>query len=123
MEQITAVSIRQRENQEIWAERIAACRNSRQSVKAWCRQNKIGCSTYYSWEKRLLGEASRQLKSVSSSVQAESESKACFTEIQVMADTGTTIAVIHGQHAVCEIQSGISAELLTALTKAMNDHA
>ena len=45
----------------LWADRISECRNSRLSVKAWCKENGICEQTYYKWQKRLFGIAkSRQ---------------------------------------------------------------
>ena len=36
-----------------WAERIAECRSSGMSVRAWCRENEISEKTYYYWQRRL----------------------------------------------------------------------
>ena len=44
----------------LWAERISACRSSGQSVKAWCRENRICEPTYYKWQRRLFGMAQAQ---------------------------------------------------------------
>ena len=38
---------------ELWAERIAECRSSGKSVRAWCRENEISEKTYYYWQRRL----------------------------------------------------------------------
>ena len=38
---------------ELWAERIAECRGSGKSVRAWCRENEISEKTYYYWQRRL----------------------------------------------------------------------
>ena len=38
---------------ELWAERIAECRSSGMSVRAWCRGNEISEKTYYYWQRRL----------------------------------------------------------------------
>ena len=38
----------------IWAERITECRNSGQSVLAWCKEHGICSQTYYKWQKRLF---------------------------------------------------------------------
>ena len=38
----------------IWAERVAECRASRQSVLSWCNEHGICSRTYYNkWQKRL----------------------------------------------------------------------
>jgi len=38
----------------LWAERIAVCRNSGQSVKAWCKERGICEGTYYKWQKKIF---------------------------------------------------------------------
>lgn len=40
----------------LWAERVSECRNSGQSVLAWCRKHE----TYYKWQKRLYAIAQTQ---------------------------------------------------------------
>ena len=42
-----------------WKERIVDCRNSGQTVQAWCEQNGINPKTYYRWERLLMAEAVR----------------------------------------------------------------
>lgn len=36
-----------------WGERIAACRNSGLSVRAWCREHEISEKTYFYWQRRV----------------------------------------------------------------------
>ena len=38
---------------QLWSERIAECRSSGKSVRAWCRENEISEKTYYYWQRRL----------------------------------------------------------------------
>ena len=38
---------------ELWAERIAECRSSGMSVRAWCMENEISEKTYYYWQRKL----------------------------------------------------------------------
>lgn len=44
----------------VWAERIADCRSSELSVRAWCLENQLSEKTYYHWQRRLSGNASEQ---------------------------------------------------------------
>ena len=44
-----------------WSTRIAECRSSGKTVKAWCAQQGIAIKTYYYWEKRCVEEATRQM--------------------------------------------------------------
>lgn len=38
---------------QLWAERIAECRSSGMSVRAWCKEHEISEKTYYYWQRRL----------------------------------------------------------------------
>ena len=44
-----------------WSGRIAECRSSGMSVRAWCKEQGIAIQTYYHWEKRFVTEATQQL--------------------------------------------------------------
>jgi len=118
MEQITAISVRQRYSAEIWKERITDCRGSGQTVKDWCAQNNVSCKTYYRWERKLLAEVGQRM--ICPQTKAEQNR---FGEIPAAQAAGMTVGVIRGENAVCEIHSGISAELLAVLARAMNGHA
>lgn len=37
-----------------WSTRVAECRSSGISVKAWCAEQRIALKTYYNWEKEIL---------------------------------------------------------------------
>ena len=37
-----------------WSARIAECRSSGMSVRAWCKEQGIAIQTYYHWEKRFV---------------------------------------------------------------------
>lgn len=40
-----------------WSARIAECRSSGMSVRAWCNEQGISAQTYYRWEKRFAEKA------------------------------------------------------------------
>lgn len=44
-----------------WSARIAECRNSGMSVRAWCNEQGISVQTYYRWEKCFVEKATQQL--------------------------------------------------------------
>ncbi len=44
-----------------WSARIAECRSSGMSVRAWCNEQGISVQTYYRWEKRFVEKATQQL--------------------------------------------------------------
>lgn len=43
-----------------WSLRIAECRSSGMSVRAWCEEQGIAVQTYYHWEKRFVTKATQQ---------------------------------------------------------------
>ena len=47
-------TLNQEKKLAVWAERISACRNSRQGVKSWCRENHICEATYYKWQRKVF---------------------------------------------------------------------
>ena len=46
---------------EVWQRRIAECRSSGKPVRRWCAENGLSHSTYYSWEREIIGKASAGL--------------------------------------------------------------
>ena len=48
-------------NLEVWQRRIAECRSSGKPVRRWCAENGLSHSTYYSWEREIIGKASAGL--------------------------------------------------------------
>ena len=106
-----------------WSERIAECRSSGKTVKAWCVQQGIAIKTYYYWEKRFVAEATRQM-SLPASGQAGQL-------IRINPDTmpggnpvvnGSGITIRHGE-SIISLPAGSSAESVADLVKALNRHA
>ena len=106
-----------------WSARIAECRSSGMSVRAWCKEQGIAIQTYYHWEKRFVTEATQQL-SLPAPTQAE-------MLLRVNPDTlpsgdtnaiGAGITIRHGE-SVITLPAGSSAEAVAELVKALNHHA
>ena len=53
-------TLNQQNKMALWAERITNCRNSKQGVKTWCRENGICEATFYKWQKKLFEMAQQQ---------------------------------------------------------------
>lgn len=47
-------ALNRQEKIAVWSERIAACRSSDISVRAWCEGNGISTASYYKWQKKLF---------------------------------------------------------------------
>ena len=106
-----------------WSARIAECRSSGMSVRAWCKEQGIAIQTYYHWEKRFVIEATQQL-----SLPAPTQAGMLM---RVNPDTllsgdvnaiGAGITIRHGD-SVITLPAGSSAEAVAELVKALNCHA
>ena len=105
-----------------WSARIAECRTSGKSVKAWCSEQGIPIKTYYYWEKKFVTEAIHQV-SLPSSRQA-----GLLMQVNPdampgsnVADIGTGVTIRHGE-SVITLPAGSSAEAVADLVKALNRH-
>ena len=47
-------TLNRQEKIAVWSERIAACRSSGISVRAYCEGNGISTASYYKWQKKLF---------------------------------------------------------------------
>ena len=106
-----------------WSARVAECRSSGISVKAWCAEQGIAVKTYYNWEKQIVKAATQQY-----ALPAPAQTGVLM---QVNPDTmlsgevgtnGTGITIRHGE-SVIALPAGSSAEAVADLVKALNRHA
>ena len=106
-----------------WSARIAECRGSGMSVRAWCTEQGIAIQTYYHWEKRFVTEATQQL-SLPAPTQAGMLMR--VNPDALPGDTGGTIGsgitIRHGD-SIITLPAGSSAESVAELVKALNRHA
>ena len=106
-----------------WSARIAECRSSGMSVRAWCKEQGIAIQTYYHWEKRFVTEATQQL-SLPAPTQA-----GLLIRVNPGAmpsndadRIGQGITIRHGE-SVITLPAGSSAEAVADLVRALNRHA
>ena len=106
-----------------WSSKIAECRSSGMSVRAWCAEHGIPIKTYYYWEKRFVTEATQQFN-----LPAPTQTGLLM---RVNPDTlpsdavntvGSGITIHHGD-SVITLPAGSSAEAVADLVKALNRHA
>ena len=106
-----------------WSARVAECRSSGISVKAWCAEQGIALKTYYNWEKQIVKAATQQY-----ALPAPAQTGLLM---QVNPDTmpsdemgtiETGIIIRHGE-SVITLPSGSSAEAVADLVKALNRNA
>ena len=106
-----------------WSTKIAECRSSGTSVRAWCAKHEIPIKTYYYWEKRFITEATQQF-SLPASTQAGmllrvNPDALASEDVNTI---GTGITIRHGE-SVITLPAGSSAEAVADLVKALNRHA
>lgn len=106
-----------------WSGRVAECRNSGNSVKAWCAEQGIALKTYYNWEKQIVKAATQQyalpvraqaglLMQVNPETMPGSD----------VADIGSGVTIHHGE-SIITLPAGSSAEAVADLVKALNRNA
>lgn len=109
----------------LWKERVAACRTSGLSVKAWCAQEGCCTKTYYRWEEEILG-----LLKAPSTVQqiglqpGQNAMVPVFEEVppaiaQGTMETNTVIATVHIGRSSVELYAGADAEIVSAIMKGL----
>ena len=86
----------------VWSERIAACRSSGISVRAWCEGNGISTASYYKWQKKLFHLAA--------------QSSPQFAEVCV-APTAKISATVHLGNISVDIHSGADSETTAMLLR------
>ncbi len=106
-----------------WSARIAECRSSGMSVRAWCKEQGIAIQTYYHWEKRFVTEATQQL-SLPVPTQAGMLMRINPETLpgDEMSTISSCITIRHGE-SVITLPAGSSAEAVADLVKALNRHA
>ena len=106
-----------------WSSKIAECRSSGMSVKAWCNEKGIPIKTYYYWEKWFVTEATQQL-SLPAPTQAGMLMRV-YPDAMPRGDVdaiGSGITIRHGE-SVITLPAGSSTESVADLVKALNRHA
>ena len=86
----------------VWSERIAACRSSGISVRAWCEGNGVSTASYYKWQKKLFCLAA--------------QSAPQFAEVCV-APVAKISATVHLGDISVDIHSGADAETTAMLLR------
>ena len=106
-----------------WSARVAECRSSGISVKAWCAEQGIALKTYYNWEKQIVKAATQQyalpvpaqaglLVRVNPETMPSGEIETIESEVNIR----------HGE-SIITLPAGSSAEAVADLVKALNRHA
>ena len=90
----------------LWAERISACRDSGQGVKAWCQEHGVCEATFYKWQKKLFEMARSQQHG--------------FAEVTPMVHPSPDVAVtVRISGAEADIYNGADPETIRAAIQAL----
>ena len=95
-------TLNQQEKIAIWSERIAACRSSGISVRAWCEGNGISTASYYKWQKKLFCLAA--------------QSSPQFAEVRIT-PAAKISATVHVGDISVDIHSGADTETTAMLLR------
>lgn len=93
-------TLNRQEKVAVWSERIAACRSSGISVRAWCEGNGISTASYYKWQKKLFCLAAQTAPQ--------------FAEVCV-APAAKISATVHLGNVSVDVHSGADAETTAML--------
>lgn len=93
-------TLNRQEKVAVWSERIAACRSSGISVRAWCEGNGISTASYYKWQKKLFRLAAQT---------APQFAEVCVTPAAKIS------ATVHLGNVSVDVHSGADAETTAML--------
>ena len=96
-----------------WRARVAACRSSGKSVRAWCAEQNIGLKTYYRWEREILQITGKSFADASAPVFAELSAPSNVPEKSV-------VATVRIGAASLDVYSGADTEIVTALCRVLS---
>ena len=95
-------TLNRQEKIAVWSERVAACRSSGISVRAWCEGNGISTASYYKWQKKLFCLAAQS---------APQFAEVCVAPVAKISPT------VHLGDVSVDIHSGADAETTAMLLR------
>ena len=95
---------------QLWEERIAECRSSGKSVRAWCMENEISEKTYYYWQRRLYQQMISETQGV--------DFAEVPREIQTVQSIGAA-AKIRLSGSTIEVYPGADAQMIQVILETM----
>ena len=103
-------ALSKQERLEQWSGKIAACRGSGMTVRAWCQERGISEKTYYYWQRRLFQELTR--------TRAQGRGFADITPANV-GGSGQIAAKVHILGSEIEIYNGAEAATLESVFRGL----
>ena len=87
------------------AERVSECRNSGQSVLAWCKEHGVCSQTYYKWQRRVFAMVMEQQETQFAEV----------TPVVGMRGTASVAMTIHVAGVSADIHNGADPSTVEAV--------
>ena len=114
---MTTNELKHQANLQKWAGAVQECRSSGLSVKQWCRDYGITTTTYYRWERELLGIADESRnKPESTGTVTFAQLPAPQQQCRTVSEQAATVRI--GDMAI-DIYPGMDGDLLKALLEAV----
>ncbi len=114
---MTTNELKHQANLQKWAAAIQECRGSGMTVKAWCQEQGVTSTTYYRWERELVGIAGKSRN------KPQSTGAVAFAELPVPRQQCRTVseqaATVHIRDVAIDIYPGMDGELLKTLLEAV----
>lgn len=111
---------------EEWKQRITECRASGLTVKEWCAQNGCNTSTYYRWERELLGRIKKSAPEgtnlIIGSKTMPAVSKQELVEVPVVEEAGPTTTESLFRPVAIVRACGMEVSLTNAVTPEFMKH-
>ena len=140
-----AQEVKQQVRLREWAEQINACKQSRLTVKQWCKENGIHIKTYYNRMKRVREEllvalgngdggqelwpiqpggrssasAQQELSAISRNYPSPKTGPTVFAALPMPRVSGIAVTVHIGTH-VAEVHSGTDAETMESVLRTLS---
>ena len=111
---MTATELKHQEKLRRWSEMVGECRNSRTTVKQWCKEHGITPSTYYRWEREVLSKA-KQTEEPSAPVSFAAIPMAALPSRNV----SKRIATFRYGELSLDVYKGIESETLSLLLETL----
>lgn len=89
----------------VWSQRIAECRSSGMTVRAWCQERNFSEKTYYYWQHRIFKAMTEQ---------------PAFAEISIASKQPTTVAAtVRMSEAAVDIYTGADVATIETVLRIM----
>ena len=116
---MTVLEVKYQGKLKAWQERVMECRSSGEPVKTWCREQGISVTTYYRWEREIIGRVGRE-KGAAVPIAARGPVFAEVPAVQAGYGGGTEPKIrVHTGGMSVDIYTGADPEMVETIIQAM----